>query len=300
MNPLLDSFVNETRDLLETAGSSFLALENDSGNAEALNEIFRAVHTIKGASGLFEIEPFTRLVHAAEDVLEHVRCGELELLAEHVDMLLDALDRVSAWIDELESNGELGADAAGISQGMSSQLRQLLVPAGVLEDSTSVVELAAHRAARDWVDQVPETTRARLYVSGGPLVAVRYQPDEGCFFQGHDPLHTVCNLPGLEWFGVSTREPLGELQTLDPYRCVLDFEALVALEPDQAREHLRYVIDECVIESLDPQDLVQPAGPVLEGVELQDRIANAAALVDAGDWPGLQTLVQSILPGLDE
>ena len=69
MNALLAQFIPEARELIERAGGGILAFEHQPGDPALLNEVFRAVHTLKGSSGLFDVRPLTRLVHAAEDLL---------------------------------------------------------------------------------------------------------------------------------------------------------------------------------------------------------------------------------------
>ena len=65
MNELLIQFVAEAGDLLREAGEDLLALERAPDNEEAINRLFRSVHTLKGSSGLFDVPPLTRILHAA-------------------------------------------------------------------------------------------------------------------------------------------------------------------------------------------------------------------------------------------
>ena len=75
MTTLLERFIPEAREHLETAAAGLLKLERDPSNEGLVNEVFRAVHTLKGSSGLFDVPGLTRLLHAGEDLL---RCGPLE------------------------------------------------------------------------------------------------------------------------------------------------------------------------------------------------------------------------------
>ncbi|HKJ87880.1 MAG TPA: Hpt domain-containing protein, partial [Gammaproteobacteria bacterium] len=77
MSELLDQFVTEARDLLQECNAGLLALEADPGDQENLEALFRAVHTLKGSSGLFDAAPLTELLHAAEDLLGAVRQEEM-------------------------------------------------------------------------------------------------------------------------------------------------------------------------------------------------------------------------------
>jgi len=73
LNELLAQFIAEARDLLQEAGEDLLALERTPDNEEAINRLFRSVHTLKGSSGLFEVQPLTQILHAAEDIFQAVR-----------------------------------------------------------------------------------------------------------------------------------------------------------------------------------------------------------------------------------
>jgi two-component system chemotaxis sensor kinase CheA len=106
MTTLLERFIPEAREHLEGAAAGLLKLERDASDAGLVNEVFRAVHTLKGASGPFDIPGLTRLVHAGEDLLGAVRSHHFTLDSDMVDALLDALDRVSVWVDELERHGQ--------------------------------------------------------------------------------------------------------------------------------------------------------------------------------------------------
>jgi two-component system chemotaxis sensor kinase CheA len=74
---LLDQFVLEARECLETIGRRLLEVERDPANAELLNDLFRQVHTLKGNCGLFEFKALEHVVHAGEDLLDRVRHGQL-------------------------------------------------------------------------------------------------------------------------------------------------------------------------------------------------------------------------------
>ena len=76
-DPLLAQFLEEGAELLDAVDTGLLALERDPGDRDLVNEVFRAAHTFKGASGLFEFGPLTSMTHAAEDVLDSVRDGPL-------------------------------------------------------------------------------------------------------------------------------------------------------------------------------------------------------------------------------
>ncbi|MDO9426052.1 MAG: Hpt domain-containing protein, partial [Methylobacterium sp.] len=125
-NPLLQRFIPEARELLQASAGGLLRLEKNPQDGPAINEVFRAVHTLKGSSGLFDATALTRLVHAAEDLLGAVRAQEIDLDSSLVDMLLDSLDQVGHWIDRLEGDAALPGDADGVASRMAVGLRARL------------------------------------------------------------------------------------------------------------------------------------------------------------------------------
>nr|WP_237720855.1 Hpt domain-containing protein [Pseudomonas fuscovaginae] len=65
-NQLLLGFLSEGRDLLKEAEDSLLRLETCPDDQEAINGLFRAVHTLKGSAGIFSLTPLVNLTHHLE------------------------------------------------------------------------------------------------------------------------------------------------------------------------------------------------------------------------------------------
>ena len=63
---LLEQFIAEGREQLAEAAEDLLALERAPDDKERINRLFRSIHTVKGSSGLFDIPPITRVLHAGE------------------------------------------------------------------------------------------------------------------------------------------------------------------------------------------------------------------------------------------
>ena len=297
MTTLLERFIPEAREHLESAAAGLLKLERDPSDEGLVNEVFRAVHTLKGASGLFDMPGLTRLVHAGEDLLGAVRSHHLTLDPDMVDALLDALDRVSAWVDELERHGQLPGDAEGASVELSKRLRAWLPSA---DETKSAARRAATRgrARIGWVNS-PEADRLAAFtetVAGGPpLLAVSYTPDDGCFYRGEDPFNLFPQLTGLRALRVFFREPPVPLSETDPFHSALAFRALVG-QPRAEVEHLfRYVIEQVTIVAVPPEALILPAGSSVASLAI--RISSR--MPDVGwrrrDFAGLRTAVATLL-----
>jgi two-component system chemotaxis sensor kinase CheA len=107
MSELLQEFIAEARDFLQEIGEKLMALEDDPQSAELLGELFRCVHTLKGNSGLFDLPEMSKVLHAAEDLMDAVRSHQIQYSQELADTLLDAMDFVGQLLDELETSGKL-------------------------------------------------------------------------------------------------------------------------------------------------------------------------------------------------
>jgi two-component system chemotaxis sensor kinase CheA len=91
-NELLNVFLIEARELLETLGEQLVDLEASPEDSELLNAVFRAFHTVKGGAGFLGLNAMVELCHRAEDLLNEARNGALVLNAALMDALLESLD----------------------------------------------------------------------------------------------------------------------------------------------------------------------------------------------------------------
>jgi two-component system chemotaxis sensor kinase CheA len=247
---LLQQFIPEARDLLEQAGRSLLELERAPDGAEAMNALFRAVHTLKGTSGLFEIAPLTRVVHAAEDLLGAVQAGEMALAAETADVLLSALDLIGVWIEGLALAGELPDAAEADSGTWVARLRaNLLSPGRTGPQSAS---WSAASAIPGWVQVLgrDECEACASQSGDGSLFAVSYAPDPNCFFRGEDPLALMRQIEGLRLLRLTPVTRWPGLDEMDPFLCHGRLHGIAAA-PLAELEHLfRYVRDQVEIAPL--------------------------------------------------
>lgn len=98
---LVQEFVVECEELLQGMDQDMVALESAPLDAELLNRIFRAMHTIKGTSGFLGFDPLVRLSHRAEDVLNALRRGEARLDRRCMDALLAARDQLGLMLQDV-------------------------------------------------------------------------------------------------------------------------------------------------------------------------------------------------------
>ncbi len=91
-NELLNVFLIEARELLESLGEQLVDLEASPHDVELLNAVFRAFHTVKGGAGFLGLNAMVELCHRGEDLLNEARNGVIVLHAAYMDALLESLD----------------------------------------------------------------------------------------------------------------------------------------------------------------------------------------------------------------
>jgi len=98
-------FVAESRENHENLVKNLLILEKGS-DQNAIDEIFRSCHTLKGASASMGYAEMERLCHAMEDVFQLVRSGTAEITQDLGDLLLACSDLLEQMIDDVEGGGD--------------------------------------------------------------------------------------------------------------------------------------------------------------------------------------------------
>lgn len=177
MSSVLEQFIEESRELIESSSDLLLRLERHPDDRQGLDALFRAVHTIKGNSGLFELPELTSLVHVLEDRMEKVRAGDDVLSRELIQTSLEAFDHMSCMIDEVETSGCVSPEAAAESAAILASL----TPGGIR------------------VSTLPDGDETKDSPPPGDMWLVSYLPKPDAFFCGEDPLYLVQSLPGLAY-----------------------------------------------------------------------------------------------------
>jgi len=101
-------FVVEAREHLETIEPKLLELENNPDNLGLLNDIFRPMHSLKGASGFLGLKDMNALAHKGENILDELRQGRIQANSAIMDLILEATDALRTMVDNLESMGHEG------------------------------------------------------------------------------------------------------------------------------------------------------------------------------------------------
>lgn len=114
MDEIIEDFIVETDEILESLDEKFVELEKDMGNQPLLNEIFRNVHTIKGAAGFLGFNQMVELTHATENVLKKLKEGELPLTSEIMDVILESVDYMKKILNHIRKKDGVEEEISGV------------------------------------------------------------------------------------------------------------------------------------------------------------------------------------------
>jgi two-component system, chemotaxis family, sensor kinase CheA len=153
---LIEEFVTEAREQLAIAEGALLVLDSAPDDVEAVDTMFRALHTIKGTSAFLGVEHATELAHHTESLLARVRNGTATCAGELSNMLFRAIDMLDAIVVSIETAAE--GDVAMLPDGFRPLLDVLRKEPHLeaMRDSTPRVSGAVRR-----VRAIEPTVRVR-------------------------------------------------------------------------------------------------------------------------------------------
>ncbi|MEJ2817407.1 chemotaxis protein CheA [Caulobacter sp. CCG-8] len=243
---LMVQFLSEGRELVASAEHDLASLARRPDDAGALDGCFRAIHTLKGSAGLFDLRPMSLMLHAAEDLLTLLR-AERTGVAEDFEALFSVVDTVDRWLDALDRTGVLPADADLAGESETRRLRALVASVSAATDT------AARTAPTSW--------RPPQAFDGLGATAVRYTPRADSYFSGDDPIAIVAAMPGLAGLQVSPREAWGGLEDYDPYACNLVLEAVSTAGRSEVEAAFRFVADQIEVVDLTAEETATAPAP---------------------------------------
>lgn len=233
MNQLMQTFLAESRDLLEDMERHLLQAERGESSPDAVNAIFRAAHTIKGSGGLFDLPQLVGFTHVVESVLDLVREESVALQSELIALLLVCCDHIHALVETAADPSH--ADPAALAAEAEPLLAQL---------QTYLQGSVCGATVSDATRSTPEKQ------SGYWRVSLTLFADALRF--GNSPLKLIRNLRGLGSVeSISTDySKLPAFEELDPEANYLGFQILLRSDADRAaiEDVFEFVREDCDLE----------------------------------------------------
>jgi two-component system chemotaxis sensor kinase CheA len=108
-----EEFLSEAQEIVETLSRDLLLLEQSQKEGrtdpDLLNDIFRAVHTLKGLAGMFGMTSLSNLAHTLENLLDDLRLGRVDITQGTLDVLFDGVERIQRILAS-SGSGELAQE----------------------------------------------------------------------------------------------------------------------------------------------------------------------------------------------
>ncbi|MDR7308655.1 chemotaxis protein CheA [Rhodoferax saidenbachensis] len=274
----LQTFIAEARDLLQHMEEALLCIEQAPDDADTVNAIFRAAHTIKGSAGLFGLDGIVAFTHVAESVLDKVRANELDVTPELVAVLLQSGDHMRELVDHIAQGGEPSSQVLAQGQALVEQLSDYLDDEPAAQASAS--------AAKVPVEFVPVPTAH----GGGEVQAdhwhlsLRFGRD--VLRNGMDPLSFIRYLGTLGQVVhiVTLLDAIPPVASMDPETCYLGFEIGFKSEADKAtiENVFEFVREDCRIRILPPHSKIDEYRSLLGDMPQEQDLLLGDMLVRCG------------------
>lgn len=210
MEEIRSSFFIECEELMESLQDALAILEEEGGDSETINIVFRAVHSIKGGAGAFGFSALVGFAHRFETVLDQLRSGKLDLTPEATKLFIQGADLLHDHIRAAQSDDAVPAGAEDVLRGLEALMGDD-VP---VEDEPVDFTPSGLGFSLDLPDLSGEDTAA-----AAPAWRIDFAPHPGLFVSGNEPLLILRALGAL-----------GEMQVT----CHVPDD--LALSPDQAEQ----------------------------------------------------------------
>lgn len=233
MNQLMQTFLAESRDLLEDMERHLLEAERGESSPDAVNAIFRAAHTIKGSGGLFDLPQLVGFTHVVESVLDLVRDEALSLSSDLIGLLLVCCDHIHALVETAADPSHADPVAlAAEAEPLLAQLQTYLQRSACGVTAAAVAQGAPEKQSGYW------RITLKLFAD-----ALRF---------GNSPLKLIRNLRSLgsvESINTDISQ-LPAFDDLDPEANYLGFRILLRSDADRAaiEEVFEFVREDCDLE----------------------------------------------------
>ncbi len=226
-------FFEESFEGLDVMESQLLDLQPQEVDAESVNTIFRAAHSIKGGAGTFGFMQVSEFTHVVETLLDEIRSGSRSMQRNYIDLFLQSVDCLRAMLGSLQSGSEPDGERAATLKASFEEILQQSA------DSDSVVTEKKNAVADE------------LCSNGWRIT---FRPAEDVLQTGNEPFRMFRELQELVGADNLTVIPLTddlpEFTSLYPENCYLSW--VLEVRSDVSRDDIaavfEWVADDCDID----------------------------------------------------
>jgi len=242
-----ETFVQESHELLQDMEGALLSLEKDPGDAGTINALFRAVHTIKGSSGVLGAEGIEKFTHVVENLLTRARDGEMPLTAAIIGVMLECRDHMARLVDLFAKGRE------DLPEGLAAEAELLLKKLNALMPQAGAAEEVGKKKDESMA------TGSTCSDNGAWHISVRFGRD--VFRNGMDPASFINYLSKLgEIIGLATiHDSMPSFEEMDPESCYFGFKMSLKTHADKKtiEDAFEFVREDCSLTILPPNSAVE-------------------------------------------
>lgn len=233
----VNAFKEEAAELLAELEAVLLELEKNSEDAELLARAFRALHTIKGSSGMFGFDDIAMFTHDIENIFDQLRNGEIKINKELINLTLAAKDQIQGMLENKTGNS---ID--------DEKTRQLLTAFRGLVSAKDQAKPAVKKER----EFQPETESVKS------VYKIKFAPNIGMLRNGSNPIALLNELRSMGKAAIRGEfKSLPDLSDLDPQGCYAEWIIILQTSSsvDAIKDVFIFVEDECrlKVETLEKQ-----------------------------------------------
>lgn len=229
-------FFEESLEGLDIMESHLLELDCEAMDAEMINTIFRAAHSIKGGSGTFGFTSITDFTHVLETLLDEIRSGERKLELQHVDLLLQSVDCLRDMLTSLQDKQDPDTE---VSRKLIEEFNQIMAGGDAAGKANADVATTADSAS-DKTSQPPSSKEWSIF----------FKPEASVLRTGNDPYRMFRELAELgELKSTAHLDQLPEITSFHPEDCYLFWTLNLVANPDVEKKHIEEIFEWVVDES---------------------------------------------------
>ncbi|OGK11356.1 MAG: hypothetical protein A2W80_05110 [Candidatus Riflebacteria bacterium GWC2_50_8] len=212
----LESFFEESSELLQRLETSLLDLKQQPDNPELINTVFRILHTIKGTGAMFGFERLASFAHNIEAVFDQVRKNCINLNDDLLQISLDACDFMSLVIADKSDPAELSDREERLSIAFVGLLTGKILTEKAGPSYSEPENLLVKNS-----DGAETHNKSRLWL-------IRFAPSPGFYRTGNDPIAILTELDGLGKADMLVDlSKLPDLSEMIPTDCYLAWDILL-------------------------------------------------------------------------
>jgi two-component system chemotaxis sensor kinase CheA len=277
LDSAIETFAEEAQELLVEMENALLALEDTPDDSEMINSLFRAMHTIKGSSGLFGFNVIVEFTHEAETILDQVRNNEKTLDYPLISVLLDCKDHTASLLAHCISSSD-----EELSEELKNIGNELIIKITGKTEFENSERISI-------TETVLENTSEGADPNNCWFISLAFNID--AFRMGVDPLSFIRYMKsnGVIQAILLLTPAMPESKNFDPESCYLEYKIAYKTDFDKKaiEDIFEFASDDCEIGILAPNSKAEKYIALLDGLSddhvqlLSDMLLEVGMLTEA-------------------